>query len=281
MLYIHVGMGKTGTTSIQYFSKNSELSSKFFHYLTSGLKGDGHHLLALNDSKKQKWIELMDEIALIKSIDDNSLRPYFISTENLFFESTDFLNEIQKMLDSKKIAHEIIISYRSFSGYALSTYLEYISQGRLPIYFHYEQFLDAHLQSIRYDKRIKNFVNTFKLSPIYYDFDEGRKNGHLESFFKTWLKSFPDKINNSGNILLNQSLTHKGAIIANVFTGFLDEMRRSSSDLLLEKEYFDALISYGMHKHGICLDEKLQLILRNKCIKIIDHVRKANTRIVF
>ena len=226
MLYIHAGMGKTGTTSIQHFAKNEVSLREFFNYPLSGLQGDGHHLLALNKQKRQNWVALIDEICSRETIND-SLKPYFISTENLFFEDADFLKELRRMLDSRKISHKIIIGYRAFKGYALSTYLEYVSQGRIPIYSTYEQFLDDHLQSIRYDNTLSRFRDIFGHCIIYYNFDEGRQVGLLKSFFETWLKPFPCNVDKTSSAIKNPSLTLKGSIIANVIALYLDKIIKS------------------------------------------------------
>ena len=110
MCCIHVGMGKTGTTSIQHFSKNSS-GRAIFSLSFMRLAGRRASLLALNKLKSQKWAQLIDEICSQEIIDDSSKSHISYLLKTCFLRCR-FLKEVE-MLD-KRIAHKIIIGLDLF-----------------------------------------------------------------------------------------------------------------------------------------------------------------------
>jgi len=79
-IYIHIGFGKTGTTSIQdsLYRNNELLSSQGFLYPKTGLRGTGHHNLC-----KYSPHEGGEFNALVKEIEAQNSSTVIISSESL------------------------------------------------------------------------------------------------------------------------------------------------------------------------------------------------------
>lgn len=278
MFFVHVGMGKTGTSSIQYFAKNQNIASKFFHYPTVGLQSDGHHLLALNKNKFKLW-RLLVEQALSLGLSRNTIeKPFFISTENLFYESEQTFRHIKSIFDEFSADYRIIISYRKFADYALSTYLEYVSSGRIPFYSSYSFFLNDHLENVRYDTRLTIFEKVFSEKILYYDFDQGRKNGLLSTFFTPWIRDFPRDIDSHCSIHINPSLTKKGSMLVNSFCEYMEKKRNSTQPPFSPENCLTEFIEFSRTVNGLVLNSELiERRFSDKFLALIQHILRVNT----
>lgn len=144
-LYIHIGFGKTGTTSIQSLmsKRQSELLEHGVLYPSVGQDG-GHHLLAPIGLQNISG-DLTDIYTeLLKEIDDASVSTIVISSENFAFAQPSFIEDLKKKF--QKYSIKIVFYVRDQVPLIESTYLEWQKVGN------------------KYDENIRLFFLEHKLS---------------------------------------------------------------------------------------------------------------------
>lgn len=129
-LFIHIGFGKTGTTSVQdtFHASRDLLKQNGVLYPVSGLSGTGHHALApLNETVIQgraedEYEKLLDEIAADES------GKVLISSENFSFIREEYVAATKALF--AEFDTKIIFYVRPQVELIESTYLEWIKVGR-------------------------------------------------------------------------------------------------------------------------------------------------------
>lgn len=188
MLFIHAGTGKTGTTFLQNFLASSAGDLGYLYPDTGRVAQaqsimSGHHRLALNyqgANSKHEWCKLIDHI---KKNDSQGKSKWIVSTENLTYASGDFIQWISSELDRSKITHEYILFVRDTASYAVSTFLEYVKVGRVPLYFSINDFLKVHIKSMFVENLISKFATASGDRLFLIDYNSSRKKGTLLSDF--------------------------------------------------------------------------------------------------
>lgn len=135
-LYIHIGTGKTGTSSIQRFLYNNSslLVDKYkIKYCKTGLINDNHHSLSNNSyrisknhGEVQKKIKMLrDEISL-----DTHCSRFIISSENFPGETAEEIESTINIL-SDVCCVKVIVYLRRQDEYLESWYAQVIKQGSI------------------------------------------------------------------------------------------------------------------------------------------------------
>lgn len=159
-LYLHIGFGKTGTTSIQDgLYKNREiLKEGGVLYPTSGLRGTGHHNLAIlgKDNLSQEVKERYDK--LISEIECQNCNRIFISSEFFVWLKKDYIEFIKQKLSKYDV--KLILYVRSQVDLLVSAFLQWQKvgdnyQGSI------EKFFSINANGFDYMRRISPFVEVF------------------------------------------------------------------------------------------------------------------------
>lgn len=129
-IYLHIGMGKTGTSSIQYFfyHNHKKLYEKYkVIYPDIGLQGEGHHALAVLDAPCMPE----DVVPLYKELVQLYKRRVgyhiLISSEVFCFLSSDYIKQIRQILSGCDV--RIIFYVRQQCQLLESVFLQFVSVG--------------------------------------------------------------------------------------------------------------------------------------------------------
>lgn len=137
---IHIGVGKTGTTSIQAMCANGrdELSRRGVLYPNLDSRFDAQHILAPTIKSDEKAA-----VKLFKKTIDSFLSSDFtmllISTEQFCFSSQELIESFGKLCSN--LSTKIIFYARRQDDLAFSAFLQWVSQGN-PLAGGFWQFLD-------------------------------------------------------------------------------------------------------------------------------------------
>lgn len=168
---IHIGFGKTGTTSIQdELSKKEEvLGKKCWLYPRSGRVGTGHHVLAPLGTH---FDEVKHEFESLKSELHRNLEcDVVISSEFLSYAKKDF---VKALLDCFPLeaSFRIIFYVREQVSLIESTYLQFQKMG-YPYCNNILEFYQQHRPSFKYIDRLKLWVEIFGRDSVeIYLFDK-------------------------------------------------------------------------------------------------------------
>jgi len=172
-IYLHIGFGKTGTTSIQktLLKNYDKLLSCSVLYPKTGIVNGGHHGLAIlgldnmtNDIKNQ-YKNLIQEIEL------SNCQKVILSSENFCFMKPNYIDDFFNLFKDYNV--EVIFYIRNQVDLIKSTYLEWVKVGRQPIYQGIKDFWNIHKNS---------FIFQNRLDPFLYHYD--KKNIHIYLFSK-------------------------------------------------------------------------------------------------
>ena len=99
-LYIHIGIGKTGTSSIQDFCFNNrgELQNAGWLYPETGLHGTGHHALAELEVKKVSSTNKNNFSKIAQQLGIKSDRSILLSSENFCFLDPDYTDNMAEII---------------------------------------------------------------------------------------------------------------------------------------------------------------------------------------
>jgi len=159
-IYLHIGFGKTGTTSIQqmyYESRNKLLQNKIL-YPQVGLLQYGHHMLAklgqesMSNEVQDRYLELL------KEIEENQPKTIILSSENFIFMKPQYIQEISELL--KNFDVKIIFYIRKQTSLIESTYMEWLKTGKSQ-YPSIEEFYNIHKQSFDFLQKIQPWIDYF------------------------------------------------------------------------------------------------------------------------
>lgn len=159
-LYLHVGIGKTGTTSIQdFFYKNKmALDQMGILYPASGLRGSGHHNLAvfgpggLSREVKNRFATLQREISKKKR------NTVVLSSENFPWLKDDYVGYIKQAFS--KYHTRVIIYVRNQVDLVKSTFLEWQKVGD-DYRGNIASFFRLHAEGFNYLTRISPYLSAF------------------------------------------------------------------------------------------------------------------------
>lgn len=159
-IFLHIGFGKTGTTSIQtYFSKKrADLLHQGFLYPETGISVGGHHLLAplgeenITGNTRNLYDKLKQEIS------NNNAQKIIISSENYVFARHSFIKDL--MHEFSEFDVTIIFYARRQESLIESTFLQWQKigddyQGSL------ENFFQKHKRSFDFTELIAPWENCF------------------------------------------------------------------------------------------------------------------------
>ncbi len=159
-VYLHIGFGKTGTTSIQdYLFFNREIRKSDYFYPEIGLRGSGHHNLAtlgkeeFSDLENTLYADLRHNLERI-----NKKIPAIISSEFFCFSKPSYVKNIYQYLHDFDV--RIVFYFRKQAPLIQSAYLQWQRMG-----WNYqgsiEEFFKVHAQSFDYMKRISPWAEFF------------------------------------------------------------------------------------------------------------------------
>lgn len=129
-LYLHIGFGKTGTTSIQNHlnSQRESLSNSGILYPLAGQLNSGHHLLAVLGNNEIQEATLSEYRKLLIEINSSTCQKIILSSENYCFMSKHYVAHIKDIFSS--LETKIIFYARPQTELIESTYLEWIKTGK-------------------------------------------------------------------------------------------------------------------------------------------------------
>jgi hypothetical protein len=171
-IYLHIGIGKTGTTSIQLNLLNNynKLLKMNILYPETGITHFGHHLLAhLGAEKMTKEIHIRYK-NLIKEIETANCDNIIISSENFIYMKPEYIKEISEYFSEYNV--KIIFYIRKQLELFESTYLEWLKVGK-EHYGSVPDFFNMHKNSFDFSYKILPWEKYFnKKSFIVRLFDK-------------------------------------------------------------------------------------------------------------
>ena len=129
-IYLHIGYGKTGTSSIQdmMFHNKDIFKINSLYYPDIGLWGSAHHHLSQLPGQTNYIIEIKKNLIKIKEKFTNSdSNIMLISSENLCFTKRELIEKYRDVFDGFDV--QIIMYVRNQKHLIPSTYLEWVKSG--------------------------------------------------------------------------------------------------------------------------------------------------------
>lgn len=209
ILYIHVGVNKTGTTSIQKsLDENKDyLKDNNILYPSAGKIWNGHFKLAwelgAGGNEKQKiasknsWQELYDEV---------DLHPHctkiIVSSENfLLINSPHQLSMVKELFKDFDI--KIVIYVRRQDLWVESLYLQAIKMGVCNVSF--EEYSKKPGQTLDFNEIINPWLSLTSMdNVIALDFDSEKKNLINNFYVKVLETQYKDELNRKDNESLDR-----------------------------------------------------------------------------
>lgn len=159
-IYIHIGVGKTGTTAIQdsMMLHRKEIASQGVLYPVTGLNDTAHHDLV------QLWTEDFSSeykviySALLNEFEESLKDTMFISSEKFCFASGGFVEGVFKALDGFEV--KIIFYVRAQLQQIESTFLQWLRVGH-PYGAGFDSFFENHLDSFDYSRIVSPWAYFF------------------------------------------------------------------------------------------------------------------------
>lgn len=208
-IYLHIGYGKTGTSSIQSFlARNRErLLELGILYPVAGLTYDGfkshsHHGLAVFQKSEIPEDVLHLYSDLLDEIESSQQNTVIISSEHFCFIKKEYLHQLKKLLSNYKI--KIIFYVRNQANLIESTFLQWQKVG-----WNYsgeiEKFYKEHRAGFNFLQIIQPWTEEFDARNIITRIYDRRTTGN--DICVDFLKIFEiDKKITPDNIRANPSL---------------------------------------------------------------------------
>ena len=159
-IYFHIGLGKTGTTSIQKFLNINyeELYKRSILYPQTGLINNGHHDLATlgEDNFSLNTKELYAKLLI--EIDKSSCSKVIISSENFTYMKEKYIEDIYDTFKDHNIY--IVVYVREQVKLIESTYLEWLKTGK-DYNGNIEDFSNLHQNAFDFMIRVEKWVKIF------------------------------------------------------------------------------------------------------------------------
>jgi len=168
-LILHIGMGKTGTTSIQYMlNKNSkQLKNNGYIYHVSNNVRPNHHILVSTPFDKNMWSRDGYKYAELKKFfDDSSASTMIISTEKLLGAPKYYIKRIKEVYSNVDI--EVLVYIRNQIDSLPSIYLQRQKDLKTPYYYSIRKAFDKYKDSwgAQPDKIVNNWMEVFNKDSI-------------------------------------------------------------------------------------------------------------------
>lgn len=174
-LFIHIGIGKTGTTSLQGFAyyNRKKLAKLGLLYPKNGLSHWGHHALAVNNTDIIAGNILHDYELVRKEIDGFKGGKILISSENFCYSTSGYVEEMHKYFKDYDV--KIIFFVREQRQLAESTYKTWL---RLDYKFSqsFEEFVRSSSTMFNYMLRISPWIEQFGQENIIVRVYRGGRN---------------------------------------------------------------------------------------------------------
>lgn len=159
-LIIHIGIGKTGTTSIQValdLGRDLLLDAGFL-YPKTGLAGSGHHLLSPLDAVSMGVDVQGLYLALCREINASTAHTVIISSEFFSYAQPSFIEEIKSVFFEYDVT--VVFYVREQVGMISSTFLQWQKIGE-DYKGTVDRFFLEHKGAFDYMARIQPWVNAF------------------------------------------------------------------------------------------------------------------------
>lgn len=159
-LLLHIGIGKTGTTSIQDMLLNNQarLAEHGVLYPKTGIVQFGHHGLAILDEQTFSAKTHALYQGLLKEIRNSSCHTVLISSENYSFMTAGYINDLANSLQEFEV--KIVFYVREQIKLFASSYLEWLKVGK-EHQGSVKKFFELHKNSFDFARRIAPWEDAF------------------------------------------------------------------------------------------------------------------------
>ena len=159
-IYIHIGIGKTGTSSVQefFFNNREEFARQGVYYPLTGIAEYAHHGLALFQSPEMpEGVEALYK-NLKREISLSSANSVFISSEQFCFLKKPYVSKVKEMFSEFPV--KIIFYVRDQCKLIESTYLEWQKAG-LDYKGSIENFYNQEKKAFDFTLRLQFWIEEF------------------------------------------------------------------------------------------------------------------------
>lgn len=209
-MYLHIGFGKTGTTSIQHCLNDHReaLSRCGILYPLAGQQNSGHHLLAILGSDIVQGEALEEYRKLLLEIKSSKCRKIVLSSENYCFMSGQYVESLKDIFLGFKV--KVIFYARPQAELIESTYLEWIKTGKKYTRT-VDEFFRCHAHGFNFIERLEPWRISFGEENImlrHYS-SASRDYDSRADFFEAIQapENLKCEISNSGSKALNLSIS--------------------------------------------------------------------------
>lgn len=232
-IFIHIGVGKTGTTAIQdsMMLHREEISGQGVLYPLTGIVGTGHQALVTlwTDEFSPESITVYSD--LLVEFEASGKNTMFISSEKFCYANGEFVRRISQVLEDYDV--KIIVYVRSQIAQIESTFLLWLRLG----YSYggsFNSFFETHLGSFDYNRIVSPWAVFFGADAIIavaYDHPRLKSDAFSDIEAVLGIKIASDSLQISNKSLISD-LAH-----------MLCEFDKSSPDPLLREEIMGAMLN--------------------------------------
>jgi hypothetical protein len=157
---IHIGHGKTGTSSIQkWLAENEEiLHHHNYHYLHSYRIYNAHHNLAPND-KSPLHVNIANSVRAEVSDTDRNI---VVSSEQLYYTNPQNFKNVCDLFEGLEI--EVVLYVRWHEELIISTYMQWLRENKDPCESAFE-FFKKYGRVFQFRKRINYLYSHLRFEP--------------------------------------------------------------------------------------------------------------------
>lgn len=164
-IFLHIGIGKTGTTSIQkmFFESRKKLLKDQTLYPLTGISHYGHHNLAKLGDENISTETLFLYNQLLHEIETSCANKIVISSENFIFMKPNYIKKIAETLNCFDV--KVVVYVREQISLFESTYMEWLKAGK-PHQNSVETFFSLHKNSFNFMAKIQPWIDAFGIQNI-------------------------------------------------------------------------------------------------------------------
>ncbi len=254
-LYIHIGHGKTGTTSIQnYLLQNSLNEDCRYLYPKTCRTGSGHH--QIYTSEKSRLRQLLEEI------DASVKRNIIISSESGLPNMRNFIGEEGYKIDffktiSKRFNTKIIYYVRNHFDILESAFFQYM-ESEEPVF--YRSILEDNYSNEEMSHTLRNvFFPKEKKSESWIHNIPTRQFDYYANIEYFWRQLF-GKNNILTKVYDKQHLLHDD--IVQDFINFVDRKNHFLDQTPEQVYYENKTMMYEKNLHGYLLTDEIRDLIR-------------------
>jgi hypothetical protein len=234
VIYIHIGIGKTGTTAIQDFLFQNSEKLDSFYYPSCGLRGTGHHKLTALQAIDMNTVEKMYK-SLREEINRCKNDKIIISSELYSFSSQETIRLLYQALSS--FTPKIVFYVRPQARLLESAYLQRIKIGE-----NYsggiENFFNYHKSSFNFINRIQPWVEIFGREAIIARLYDKR------IFDVDICKDFLDAVEIK-NVTLKSLSSHSNVSLIPEFASVMELIDNFLEDTSVRKKLINILLEHS------------------------------------